>query len=100
MTSIPIPPELAWIIPVVIPFVIGLLVGMIIKHSIKLILLIAILVILLIATGYVSFTYQDIFNKAMEFLPKLIDLGDNFKNVLPYSSLTFIIGLILGLWKG
>ncbi|MEM2930630.1 MAG: hypothetical protein QW797_07225 [Thermoproteota archaeon] len=95
-----IPPEFAWIIPVVVPFIIGLLVGLIIKRAITLVLALAILVIILVATGYVSLTFQDIFERSMEFLPKLIDLGGSLQNVLPYSSATFLIGLLLGLWKG
>ncbi|MCS7138460.1 MAG: hypothetical protein NZ873_00165 [Crenarchaeota archaeon] len=100
MTSITTPPEVAWIVPIVIPFVIGLLIGFIVKRTIKLIIVIALLVIVLIITGYVSITFQDIYDKAMEFLPVIIDLGSGLGNILPYSSLTFIIGLLLGLWKG
>ena len=35
-----------------------------------------------------------------KFLPKIIETGTGFTNVLPYSSATFLIGLALGLWKG
>ncbi|MGQ9597409.1 MAG: hypothetical protein ACUVQY_03105 [Thermoproteota archaeon] len=100
LTGVTIPPELAWIIPIVVPFIIGLLVGLVIKRTLKLVLAIALLVIILIVTGYVSLTFQDIFDRAMEFLPKIIDLGGGLQNILPYSSATFLIGLILGLWKG
>jgi len=95
-----IPPEFAWIVPVVVPFIIGLLVGAVIKRTLKLILIIAALLIVLIATGFVSLTYQDIFQKAMQFLPKLYESGKGWLDVLPYSSVTFLIGLALGLWKG
>lgn len=100
MSGVTIPPEFAWIVPIVVPFIIGLLVGLIIKRAITLILALTILVVVLIATGYVSFTFKDVFDKAMEFLPKIIDLGGSLQNVLPYSSATFLIGLLLGLWKG
>ena len=95
-----IPPEVAWIVPVVIPFIIGLISGFIIKRTVKLVFLIIALIIVLFALGYVSITFQDIYGKAMEFLPKIIDLGGGIQNVLPYSSTTFLIGLALGLWKG
>jgi len=36
----------------------------------------------------------------MKFLPTIIEMGGGFKNVLPYASMTFLIGLALGLWKG
>jgi uncharacterized membrane protein (Fun14 family) len=95
-----VPPEIAWIVPIAVPFVIGLLVGLIVKRTVKLAFAILALVIILVATGFVSFTFQEIFDSAMKLLPKIIDLGSGLKNVLPYSSITFIIGLALGLWKG
>ena len=94
------PPEIAWIIPVIVPLIIGLLVGLIVKHTIKIMFAIAALVILLVLTGLVSITYQDIFDQAMKLLPKIIGTGSGLINVLPYSTITFIIGLALGLWKG
>lgn len=100
MSGVNIPPEFAWIVPVVVPFIIGLLIGLIIKRAITLVLALLILVIILVATGYVSLTFQDLFDRAMEFLPRIIELGGSLQNVLPYSSATFLIGLLLGLWKG
>lgn len=95
-----VPSQLAWIVPVIVPFIIGLLVGFIVKRTVKLIFSVVALVIVLVATGYVSFTFQDIYDKAMEFLPMVIEMGGGLKNVLPYSSVMFLIGLALGLWKG
>jgi len=95
-----IPPEVAWIVPVILPFIIGLLVGAVIKRTLRLVVVIAALVIVLVATGALSLTFRDIYDKAMEFLPRLIDLGGGLRDVLPYSSVAFLIGLALGLWKG
>jgi len=95
-----VPTELAWIVPVVVPLIIGLLVGFIVKRSTKLVFCIIALVIVLVVTGYVSFAFQDIYEKAMEFLPTIIEMGGGLKNILPYSSIMFLIGLALGLWKG
>ena len=94
------PPEIAWIVPVIIPAIIGLLVGVIIKHSVKLIFVVAALVVLLVLTGFISLTFQDVYDQAMKFLPRIIGTGSGLVDVLPYSSITFIIGLALGLWKG
>jgi uncharacterized membrane protein (Fun14 family) len=94
------PPEIAWIVPIIIPAIIGLLVGVIAKHSVKILFPIAALVILLVLTGYVSLTFQDVFDQAMKFLPRIIGTGNGLIDVLPYSSITFIIGLALGLWQG
>ena len=94
------PPEIAWIVPVVVPLIIGVLTGVIMKHTIKLLFTIAALVILLVVFGAISISYQDIFNQALLLFPRLISIGSGFADILPYSSLTFIIGLALGLWKG
>ena len=87
-----IPPEIAWIIPIVLPFIIGLLVGAIIKKALKILILVVALIIVLVATGILSVTFSDIFSA----LPKLYDVGIGWLNVLPYSSVAFIIGLALG----
>jgi uncharacterized membrane protein (Fun14 family) len=95
-----IPPTIAWIIPIIIPFLIGVLVGFIVKHAIKLMFAVAALVVLLVVFGAVSITYQNIFDQALTLLPRIIGTGSGFIDMLPYSSLTFIIGLALGLWRG
>lgn len=95
-----IPPELAWLVPIVVPLVIGFLVGAVIKKAFKLMIVIVALIIVLVATGILSLTFGDLFDKAMEFLPKLYDVGSGWLNVLPYSSVAFLGGLALGFWKG
>ena len=95
-----IPPQVAWLVPVILPFIIGLLVGAVIKRTFRLVVVVAALVIVLVTTGAMSLTFRDIYDKAMEFLPRLIDLGGGLRDVLPYSSVAFLIGLALGLWKG
>jgi uncharacterized membrane protein (Fun14 family) len=87
-----IPPEIAWIIPIVLPFIIGLLVGAILKKALKILMLVVALIIVLVATGILSVTFSDIFSA----LPTLYDVGIGWLNVLPYSSVAFIIGLALG----
>lgn len=82
------------------PLIIGLLVGFIVKHTMKLMFAIAALVVLLVFSGIISIAYQDIFDQALKLLPRIIGTGSGLIDVLPYSSLTFIIGLALGLWKG
>ena len=91
-----IPPEIAWLIPIVLPFIIGLLVGAIIKKGLKLLVVVVALIIVLVATGIVSLTFAGLYAAAMQFLPKLYDLGHGWLNVLPYSSVTFLVGLVLG----
>lgn len=95
--TLSIPPEIAWIIPIVLPFIIGLLVGAIIKKGFKLLIIVVALIIVLILTGVLSLSFSDVFTEAMKLLPKLYDAGAGWLNVLPYSSITFLIGLVLGL---
>jgi len=94
------PSGIAWLFPIILPFIIGLLVGFIIKRTVKLIFAVVALVIVLVATGAISLTFQDVYDKAMEFLPELWSGAQGLKGVLPYSSVTFLIGLALGLLKG
>jgi len=95
-----IPPEIAWLIPIVLPFIIGLLVGAIIKHGFKILILVVALIVILVATGVVSLTFSTLFDEAMKFLPRLYDIGVPLLNLLPYMSITFLIGLVIGILKG
>jgi uncharacterized membrane protein (Fun14 family) len=91
-----IPPEIAWLIPVVLPFIIGLLVGAIVKKGFKLLIAVVALIIVLVAIGILSWTFTGLFDEAMKFLPRLYDVGHGWLNVLPYSSVAFLIGVALG----
>jgi hypothetical protein len=75
-------------------------VGVIAKHSVRLVFVVAALAVLLVLTGYISLTFQQVFDQAMKFLPRIIGTGSGLIDVLPYSTVTFLIGLALGLWKG
>src|SRR5271157_136554 len=93
-----IPPEIAWVVPIVVPFIIGLLVGAVVKRVLKLVVFVVALVVILVATGVLSLTYSGLFSQAMQFLPKIYDVGRGILNVLPYSSLAFLLGFLLALW--
>ena len=95
-----IPSEIAWLIPVVVPFIIGLLIGFLIKNTLKIVLVIAALVIVLVLTGALSIGFSDLYDKAMQFLPKISETGSAWVNILPYSSVAFIVGIVIGLLKG
>jgi uncharacterized membrane protein (Fun14 family) len=95
-----LPPELSWIIPVLVPFIVGILAGAIVKKAANLLLLGIGLIVILSATGYISVSFEGIFERAMEFLPNLINTGQGFMDVLPYTSVAFLLGLAIGLWKG
>jgi hypothetical protein len=92
-----IPIEIAWLVPLIVPFIVGLLVGAIIKKGLKLLILIVALVIVLVAFGVLSVTFSGLYATAMTVLPKLYDVGHGWLNALPYASITFLIGLAIGL---
>lgn len=87
------------ILALLIPFIIGLLVGAIIKKAFNLIILGVALVIVLIATGAISLTYKELYNKALTVLPKLWNGAQGWIGILPYSSIGFLLGLAIGLWR-
>lgn len=91
-----IPPEIAWLVPIIIPFIIGVLIGAVIKKGLKLLIFVALLIIVLVFTGIITLSFNSVYYQAMQFLPKLYDTGHAVLNMLPYSSLGFIIGLIIG----
>ena len=91
-----VPPEYAWLIPVFVPFIIGLLVGATIRRVVKVVFSVIALIIVLSSTGYISVTFQGIYDSAIRVLPAIMGV----KNVLPYFSMTFLFGLALGLWRG
>lgn len=92
--------DISIILPLLAPFIIGLLIGVLIKKTINIVIIGIALLIVLIATGVISITYRDIYDKAMETLPEILSETRGWIGVLPYSSISFLIGLSLGLWKG
>ena len=96
-----IPVEYAWIIPIVVPLVIGLISGVIIKKALKLILVIVLLIIVLAIVGYIQYPSTESFlRNALTYLPLIQEKAGPLLNILPYTTVSFVIGLILGLWKG
>lgn len=95
-----VPSEVAWLIPLLVPFIIGLLVGVIVKRTVKLLFAIAALIIILIATGVIGMSSKNIYDSVMKYLPEVIEKGQSWLNILPYSAPAFLVGLALGLWKG
>ena len=88
------------LIPLLLPFIIGLLIGVIAKKAMSLIILGVVLIVVLIATGAISITYTELFDEALSVLPKLWSGASGWVGVLPYSSLGFLAGLVIGLIWG
>ncbi|MEM2866014.1 MAG: hypothetical protein QXM46_01065 [Candidatus Hadarchaeales archaeon] len=89
----------SWLVPLLAPFLIGLVVGAMVKAAAKFVLLLLVLVAILAVTGLIAFSVEDLFGRAMDYLPNLLKTGSAAKDVLPYTSLSFLLGLLLGLWK-
>ncbi len=86
------------ILALVVPFIFGLLVGILIRRLIGVALVLLAILILAVAVGYISPStainiIQSLGYTAYQAAEKL----GIVKAMIPYSSLTFIIGLIIGL---
>jgi len=83
---------------------IGFLVGIVLKKTVKLGLAILSLVGLLVATGYINLqlnestktTIYRVFSQA----PVVASQASGLATLLPITSVAFLIGLALGIWKG
>lgn len=90
-----------WLIPVAITFVIGVLVGALVKQGLKLLIGLIALIGVLSAAGYVGVPgVKEIFDRGMEQFPKLFGEAQTWFNMLPFGSISFLLGLALGFWKG
>jgi hypothetical protein len=84
--------------------IIGILFGVIIKRAIKLALPIVALVVLLAVTGYLNLagsmpsanTIYYVFNGAQPVASQAVGVA----SLLPISSVAFLAGAAIGLWKG
>lgn len=102
MVSI-LPPDLSatFLVAAIVPLVIGFIVGVIIRSAIKIGIALAILIILLIALGVL--TPGQVLTPILSLVKSgsgLTAYANRVAGYLPYSSITFIIGLAVGLLKG
>jgi hypothetical protein len=102
MTSI-LPPDasLTFLAALLAPLILGFLVGVIAKAAVRIGVAIAIIVLLLIAIGFL--TPSQLLQPLVQLIksgPSLEPKVDQIEGYLPYSSLTFIVGLVIGFFKG
>ncbi len=96
--------SLTFLIAAIIPLILGFIVGMIIKKALVIGLVIAAIILVLIVLGVV--TPSQVLNPIASFLKPgstgaaLASYVDRLAGYLPWSSLTFIIGAIIGFLKG
>jgi len=83
------------------PFVVGLLVGVLVKRIVSVAVVLAALFIALVALGYTSPQQVTQILQQIGYSAKdAVTTAMNLKNAVPYSSVAFLIGLAIGLWKG
>ena len=98
-----LPPDLSttFIVAAVVPLIIGFVVGLIIRYALKIGIALVVLVILLIALGVL--TPSQVLAPILSIVKSgsgLEAYANRVAGYLPYSSITFIIGLAVGLLKG
>jgi uncharacterized membrane protein (Fun14 family) len=98
-----VPPDLSttFIVAAILPLIIGFIVGVIIKSTLKIGIAIAVLLLILITLGII--TPDQVLKPLLSILKSgssLTSYAQRVAGYLPYSSLTFIIGLAVGFWKG
>ncbi len=102
MASI-LPPDLSitFIAALLIPVVLGFLVGVIAKAAIRIGVAIAIIAIVLILLGIL--TPNQLIQPIVQLVrsgPGLATKVTQIAGYLPYSSITFIVGFVIGFFKG
>ena len=96
------PPDLSvtFIVSLLVPLVLGFLVGIVIKGAVRIGAAIAVIVLLLIFTGIL--TPSQVIQPIMSLVssgPSLASKVSRIAGYLPYSSVTFLIGLAVGFFK-
>jgi hypothetical protein len=102
MVSI-LPPDLSttFLAALLVPLILGFLVGIIAKGLLKVGIAIALLVIVLIAIG--TITPAQVIGPVVALFRSgqaLTTKVDAIAGYLPYSSVTFLLGLVVGFFKG
>jgi uncharacterized membrane protein (Fun14 family) len=98
-----LPPDLSttFLIAAVLPLIIGFIVGIVIRSALKIGIALVALFIILIALGIIS--PDQVIQPLLSLFksgPSLVSDAQRLAGYLPYSSLTFVIGLAIGLLKG
>ncbi len=98
-----LPPDLSttFLVAAILPLVLGFIIGVIIRSAIKIGIALAIVAVILIAAGIIS--PNQVIQPLLSLYksgPALTADAQRVAGYLPYSSLTFILGLAVGLLKG
>jgi uncharacterized membrane protein (Fun14 family) len=102
MTSI-LPPDasVTFIAALLVPLILGFLVGIIGKAAIRIGAAIAVIIVILIILGFL--TPIQVIQPLVQLVrsgPSLTSKVSQVAGYLPYSSITFIVGFVIGFFKG
>ncbi|PVU72906.1 hypothetical protein DDW10_03425 [Sulfolobales archaeon SCGC AB-777_J03] len=91
----------AEIVQLVISFLLGLLIGILVRKFIALGAILAAIVILLMVAGYVSpQQIEALLNSFLMNLQSYAGSAQEIVKFIPYNSIAFLIGFVIGLAKG
>lgn len=101
-----LPPDLSttFLVAAILPLILGFIIGVIIRSAVKIGILLVVLAVILIAAGVIS--PSDIIGPIAALLKSgatqstITSYANRVAGYLPYSSLTFVLGLAVGLLKG
>ena len=97
------PPDASttFIAALLVPLILGFLIGIVAKAAVKIGVAIAVIVIVLIVAGFL--TPAQVIQPLVQLArsgPSLATKVNQIAGYLPYSSLTFIVGFVVGFFKG
>jgi len=102
MTSILAPDSsVTFLAAILVPLILGFLVGIIGKAAIRIGAAIAIIIVILIVLGFL--TPNQVIQPLVQLVrsgPSLTTKVSQVAGYLPYSSITFIVGFVIGFFKG
>ena len=102
MTSV-LPPDasITFVAALLVPLILGFLVGIIGKAAIRIGAAIAVIIVILIILGFL--TPNQVIQPLVQLIrsgPSLTSKVSQVAGYLPYSSITFIVGFVIGFFKG
>jgi len=102
MVTIAVPDlSTAFLVAAIVPLILGFLVGTVIKQALKVGAVIAIILLVLIFIGALTPTQviQPILSAVKGSGPQALTEAKRLSSYLPYSSITFLIGLAVGFYR-
>ena len=98
-----LPPDgsITFIVALLIPLILGFLVGVVARAALTIGVAILVIVVILIAIGFLQ--PNQVIQPLVQLVrsgPSLVSKVDQIAGYLPYSSITFIVGFLVGLFKG